>query len=210
MDYNVTVTQAKSVAGRVESYIGALRSGTVFTPAELVNEDLGSPSAVRQTLHRLAAGGAIRRLSKGYYDIPKTNPRIGRLSPTRDAIVAAIARKTGARIEKPELDAANALGLSDQVVARPAYRTDMTNRRHVTIGGQTIDLMPTGPRSLRRSDHVAEQVIDALKAIGRRYVDDAHIEALRKAIATPEIRQELRQRAKRAPQWISALVRRIT
>ena len=198
-----------SAASRVASHIGKLRPGTVFTPAELVNSDLGSPTAIRKTLARLVQAGTIRRLSKGYYDIPKVNLRMGRLSPTREAIVAAIELKTGAKIERPTLDAANVLGLSDQVVAHPAYRTNLSNRRRIKIGGQTIDLMPTSPRSLRRDSHITEQIIDALKALGPHDVTERHIETLRRVVNTTELRDALQQRAKRAPQWIASLARRI-
>jgi Family of unknown function (DUF6088) len=199
-----------STASRIGAYLARLAPGTVFTPAELVNKNLGSAAAVRQTLRRLAESGTIRRLSTGYYDLPKTSAKIGVLSPTREAIVDAISRKTGARIEKPPLDAANALGLTDQVVARPAYRTNLTNRRHITIGGQTIDLMPTGPRSLRRDDDITEQIIDALKALGPRHVEERHLQKLRKLVNTPKLREALRSRVKRAPQWIASIVARIT
>ncbi len=200
---------ATSAASRIAAHIEMLRPGTVFTPAELVNNDLGSPTAVRQTLARLVHAGTIRRLSKGYYDLPKVSQRIGPLSATREAIVSAIERKTGAKIERPALDAANVLGLSDQVVARPAYRTNLSNRRRIQIGGQTIDLMRTSPRSLRRDSHVTEQIIDALKAIGPHDVTERHIETLRRVANTPALREALQQRAKRAPQWIASFVRRI-
>ncbi|HEV3086260.1 MAG TPA: DUF6088 family protein [Candidatus Elarobacter sp.] len=199
-----------SAAAKIGAYIGRLTPGTVFTPAELVSKNLGTPTTVRQTLRRLAAKGTIRRLSTGYYDVPKTSAKIGVLSPTRDAIISAIARKTGAKIEKPQLDAANALGLTDQVVARPAYRTDLTNRRRITIGGQTVDLMPTGPRSLGRDDDVTEQIIDALKALGPRHIEERHLQKLQEIVDTPELRKSLRNRAKRAPQWIASVVARIT
>jgi Family of unknown function (DUF6088) len=200
---------ATSAASRIASYIETLRPGTVFTPAELVNNDLGSPTTVRQTLARLVRGGTIRRLSKGYYDLPKVSRRIGPLSPTREAIVTAIERKTGAKIERPTLDAANVLGLSDQVVAHPAYRTNLSNRRRIEIGGQTIELMRTSPSSLRRDSHVTEQIIDALKALGPHDVTERHIETLRRVVTTRALREALQQRAKRAPQWIAAIVRRI-
>jgi|ERR1700736_447498 len=200
---------ATSAASRIASHIETLRPGTVFTPAELVNNDLGSPTAVRQTLARLVRAGTIRRLSKGYYDLPKVNQRIGPLRPTREAIVTAIERKTGAKIERPALDAANVLGLSDQVVAHPAYRTNLSNRRRIEIGGQTIELMRTSPRSLRRDSHVTEQIIDALKALGPHDVTESHIETLRRVVTTRALREALQQRAKRAPQWIASVVRRI-
>ncbi len=50
----------------------------------------------------MAADGSIRRLSKGYYDVPRTNPQIGVLSPTPQAIIAAHIKKTGATIERPD------------------------------------------------------------------------------------------------------------
>jgi len=199
-----------SAATRIAAHIETLRPGTVFTPSELVNADLGSPDAVRKTLARLAQAGTIRRLSKGYYDVPKVSLRIGRLSPTREAIVTAIERKTGAKIERPALDAANVLGLSDQIVAHPAYRTNLSNRRRIKIGGQTIDLMPTSPRSLRRDSHITEQIIDALKALGPHDVTERHIEMLQRVVNTQELRDALQRRAKRAPQWIASVARRIS
>lgn len=101
------------------------RPGAVFTPAELVQARIGPEQAVRQALSRFASNGTIRRIAKGYYDVPRVNARIGPLSPTPEAIVAAHARKTGAIIERPAIDAANSLGLSTQVTARPVYRTNL-------------------------------------------------------------------------------------
>src|ERR1700722_5732876 len=114
-----------SAAEAVRRYIRRLESGSVFTPAELVQKRLGTYPGVRSALERLVATGSIRRLSKGYYDVPRTNPRIGLLSPTPEAIIAAHARKTGGTIERPALDAANKLGLTTQVTARPVYRTNL-------------------------------------------------------------------------------------
>ncbi|MHB8139962.1 MAG: DUF6088 family protein [Vulcanimicrobiaceae bacterium] len=138
---------AKTAADAVRRYLKRLEPGTVFTPAELVHARLGSEDAVRQALRRLASAGDVRRLSKGYYDVPRVNPRIGVLSPTPEAIIAAHERKTGATIERPEVDAANKLGLTTQVVARPVYRTNLFPR-DLNIGGQCIRLRTAGPRSL--------------------------------------------------------------
>ena len=41
------------------------------------------------TLHRLAKKATLRRLARGLYDYPRTDPHLGPLSPTTDAIVKA-------------------------------------------------------------------------------------------------------------------------
>ena len=199
----------KTAAEAVRQYVRRLQPGTVFTPAELVHERLGSDRAVRETLRRMAADGAVRRLSKGYYDVPKTNPRIGILSPTPEAIIAAHERKTGATIERPEADAANRLGLTTQVVARPVYRTNLFPRE-LNIGGQRIRLRTAGPRSLAgKADDPAELVIDALQAIGRAHITDVEIVKLREFVQEHNLGKNLRKRARRAPSWMLPVIDKI-
>ena len=200
---------AKTTAEAVRRYVRRLQPGTVFTPAELIHERLGSDRAVRETLRRMVADGALRRLSKGYYDVPKINPRIGVLSPTPEAIIAAHARKTGATIERPELDAANRLGLTTQVVARPVYRTNLFPR-DLNIGGQRIKLRTAGPRALAgKADDPAELVIDALQAIGRVHITDVEIAKLREFVQEHNLAKKLRQYARRAPSWMLPIIDKI-
>jgi len=196
---------AQTVAEAVRRYVRKLQRGTVFTPAELVRDRIGSDRAIRETLRRLAADGTIRRLSKGYYDVPRVNARIGVLSPTPEAIIAAHARKTGATIERPELDAANRLGLTTQVVARPIYRTNLFPRE-LKIGGQTIRLQTAGPRSLARDANPAELVIDALQAIGKAHTTEREVAKLREFVHEYGLEKKLRQRSRRAPSWMLPII----
>jgi hypothetical protein len=196
---------AKTVAGGVRRYVRRLKPGTVFTPADLVRDRIGSDRAVREALRRMAADGTIRRLSKGYYDVPRVNPRIGVLSPTPEAIIAAHQRKTGATIERPEIDAANKLGLTTQVVAHPIYRTNLFPRE-LNIGGQTIRLQTSGPRSLARDANPAELVIDALQAIGKAHITEREIAKVREFVREHGLEKRLRQRARRAPSWMLPII----
>lgn len=195
----------KTVAEAVRRHVRRFEPGTVFTPAELVHQRLGSDRAVRETLRRMAADGAIRRLSKGYYDVPKTIPQIGVLRPTPEAIIAAHARKTGATIERPGLEAANRLALTNQVVARPIYRTNLFPRE-LNIGGQRIRLRTAGPRSLARDGDPAELIIDALQAMGKPNITDVEIAKLRTFVRERGLARRLRQRARRAPSWMLPLI----
>jgi Family of unknown function (DUF6088) len=199
---------AKTVAAAVRLHVRQLQPGTVFTPAELVRQRLGTDRAVREALRRMATGGAIRRLSKGYYDVPRVNSRIGVLSPTPEAIIAAHARKTGATIERPKIDAANRLGLTTQVVARPVYRTNAFPR-DLNIGGQRIKLRTAGPRSLTRDADPAELVIDALQAIGKSHITEVEIAKLRTFVREHDLTKKLRQRTGRAPSWMLPLIDQI-
>jgi len=194
-----------TTAEAVRRYVRRLEPGTVFTPAELVRDRIGSDRAIRETLRRLAADGRIRRLSKGYYDVPRVNARIGVLRPTPEAIIAAHARKTGATIERPELDAANRLGLTTQVVARPIYRTNLFPRE-LKIGGQTIRLQTAGPRSLARDRNPAELVIDALQAIGKAHITEREVAKVREFVHEHGLEKKLRQRARRAPSWMLPII----
>lgn len=191
----------RSAAESVRRYIKHLQPGTVFTPAELVQERMGSEQAVRQTLRRLASDGAIRRIAKGYYDVPRSSPRIGPLSPTPEAIVAAHARKTGGIIERPEIEAANKLGLTTQVAAQPVYRTNLFPRE-LNIAGQRIQLRTAGPRSLARDADPAELVIDALRAVGKQRVTASEIATLRQFVREHDLAKKLKLRARRAPSWM--------
>ena len=191
----------KTTAEAVRRYVRRLKPGTVFTPAELLHERVGSERAVRETLRRLASDGTIRRIAKGYYDVPRTNPRIGTLSPTPEAIVAAHARKTGGIIERPEIEAANKLGLTTQVVAKPIYRTNLFPRE-LKIAGQRIRLRTSGPRSLARDADPAELVIDALQALGKHRITSKEISTLRHFVHQHALAKKLKRRAQRVPAWM--------
>lgn len=97
--------------------------GKVFTPKDFL--DLGSRDAADQSLSRLAKAGEIQRLGRGLYHYPLINERLGiSLSPDLDEIAEALARQTGSKVVPSGAVAANRLGLSTQVPAKPVYLTD--------------------------------------------------------------------------------------
>lgn len=55
--------------------IKAREDGWVFSPIDFV--DLGSRDAVDKALSRMAAGGTIRRVARGLYDVPGQHPIVG-------------------------------------------------------------------------------------------------------------------------------------
>jgi len=75
--------------------------GWVFTPAHF--SDLGSRDAVASALKRNRESGLIRQLARGLYDYPRTDPKLGKLSPSPDAVAKALAGRDAVRLQPSAL-----------------------------------------------------------------------------------------------------------
>ena len=159
------------------------------------------------TLHRLAKKATLRHLARGLYDYPRTDPDLGPLSPTTDAIVKALKGRDRILLQPSEGYAANLLGLSDQVPMKIVFLTDGPARR-VQFGKQVILLKHTTPRALATAGRVSELVIQALRHIGQRHVADAIVARLKKRLSDDDRKQLLRD-IRYAPAWIAAILRRV-
>ncbi len=157
--------------------------GSVYSPSDFA--DLGSRAAVDQALSRLTKGGTLRRLDRGTYDFPKMSARVGVRSP----------------------DAAHALGLSDQVPARPVYYTDAPTRT-VQAGTRQVMLRHAGPRSLHKAGTISGDVHHALRFIGRDEIDDRVIDHLRKSL-TDRDKRTLSSDITGFPAWVQDVMRRV-
>lgn len=180
--------------------------GKVFTPKDFL--DLGSRDAVDQSLSRLVKSGEIQRLGRGLYHYPRMNERLGiPLGPDLDEIAEALARQTGSRVVPSGAVAANRLGLSTQVPAKPVYLTD-GRTREVRIGSTTFQLRHAAPKELPVGCRTSAMVFQALRHLGLAAVDDQVVVQLRHALS-PEQRQELLRDARYTTDWIAAIVRQI-
>jgi len=180
--------------------------GAVYVSKDFL--DLGNRAAVDQALSRLVKAGAIRRLGRGLFDYPRTNPRLGgELSPAPDLVAEAVARKRGGRISPSGAHAANALGLSTQVPGRTVYVTDAPGGS-VKVGRQTIAFKRVTPKRVAAKHRVSGAVFEALKHLGRDSVDDAVIKHLRTTLSA-EDKKILLKESRYAAGWISDLVKRV-
>src|SRR5579864_3820471 len=103
------------------------RGKRVFSPADF--HDLGSRSAIYKALSRLADSGDLRRVGRGLYDLPQQNAFLGRASPpSLDAVVNGISRRDGVSVMPDHIVAANALGLTTAVPAKPVFLTSGSER----------------------------------------------------------------------------------
>lgn len=180
--------------------------GKVFTPKDFL--DLGSREAVDQALSRLARGDSIQRLGRGLYCYPQINKRLGiAVPPDVDEIADALARQTGSRIAPSGAMAANRLGLSTQVPAKPVYLTDGRSR-NVRVGNFVIVVKHVPPKELPVGSRTSATVLQALRHLGKDAIDATVIRRIRAAL-TSKHRSRLLQDARYTTDWIADAVRRI-
>lgn len=187
-----------SLADRILKRVRARGRGSVFTPSDFL--DLGSRSNVDQTLSRLVARNHLRKLARGLYDYPRLSSRLGALSPTPDQIAKALA--SDASIQVPGSVAANQLGLTTQVTAKPIYLTDGPARK-ATVGRQTIVLKHVN--RLPAAGKPAGSVYQALHWLGPNGATSDVVNKLRRQLA-PATKRDLARIAAKVPAWMRPML----
>lgn len=196
---------SQSVDQMILSRIQSKGRGYVFTPSHFL--DLGSRAAVDKALSRACRTGTIRKLARGLYDYPRSDPELGLLTPSPDAVARALQDRDATRLQPSGAHAANMLGLSEQVPVRAVYLTDGSARR-VRIGRREILLKHTTPRQMATAGRISGTVIQALRWLGQRNVDDRTVERLRRRLSDDD-RRQLRKDLHLAPAWIADVMRSI-
>lgn len=198
----MTTTVQDDILSRIHSQ----GRGKVFIPKDFL--DLGSRDAADQSLSRLVRNGDILRLGRGLYHYPRMNDRLGiPLGPDLDDIADALARQTGSQVVPSGAVAANRLGLSTQVPAKPVYLSDGRTRQ-VKIGNTTIQIRHAAPKELPVGSRTSAMVFQALRHLGQAAVDDKVIGQIRRALSADQ-RRGLLQDARYTTDWIAAVVRQI-
>jgi hypothetical protein len=198
---NVAHPIAEKVLARLGSRQGAAVSAQDFL-------DLGARSAVDQALSRLVRQGAIRRVRRGLYELP----RMGRLlneamvqSP--DDLAQAWAGMNGLRVVPSGAQAANLLGLSTQVPAKTVYYTNGRTRM-LTLGPYSIKLLNRGPKTMDVGGQMAPLVFQALRHLGRSGVTPDAIDRLRLALSRTD-KRELKDNLRYTTAWMIPVIEQI-
>jgi len=158
-------------------------------------------------LQRLVARSALRRLSRGWYDKPRIDDRLGPLWPSVESVVKALVGKDKSRVQPAGLYAANLLGLSEQVPAKIVLLTDGTGRS-VKIGPMQLQLKRTSPRNMAAAGRLSGLVIQALKSLGAQHITSEHLETLRARLPAAE-RARLLDDLALAPGWMQPMLREL-
>jgi hypothetical protein len=170
--------------------------------------DVGSRAAVDLALFRLLESDVVRRIGRGLYHVPRMNPRLGiALAPGMDEIARALARRTGSRIVPSGAVAANSLGLSTQVPAKPVYLTD-GRTRPVRVGNSVILLKHAPPKDLPLGSPMVAMVCQALLHMGREGVTPETVARLRRRFSADDRRRLLKE-THHGTDWVAAAVRKV-
>ena len=181
-------------------------AGSVFAPNKFL--DLGNRSAVGVVLHRLVKAGKIRRIRRGLYDLPRSNPIIGQTAPDIMATVRALMDGSHAQWQFTGAYAANALGLSDQVPAKVIILTDGVPRR-VALGKLVLVFRRAAPRNLLGAGQRAGLVIQALRHLKGSPDMSKHIARLKKDLDA-RTKKDLATLTPKLPAWMHPLAQQIT
>lgn len=196
----------QTVANKVFSTIAGHGRGWVFTPTHF--NALGGRSAVANALTRLKQDGTIRQLATGLYDYPRRDAQLGLLSPSVDAIAAALQVRYASRLQPSGGYAANILGLTTQVPMKVSFLTDGPAKK-ITIGKMVITLTKTTSRNMAAAGKMSGTVIQALRWIGKRHVDDGVVAKLRRTLDAKDVAQ-LAKDIGYAPIWIADIIRQLS
>lgn len=195
-----------SVTGQILQRIKRAKPEQVFTRSDFL--DLGSTHTVGMALHRLVKAGTLRRITRGLFDVPRTHPLLGKVSPRSDEVAAAIARRDGIRIQEGGASAANSLGMTEQVPAKIIYDTDGRSRKVRWGAHGLIEFKHRSTRKMAGAGRVTGVVISALANIGKVHVTEHRLLRLRRELK-PEHKNQLITDLALAPVWMHKHIRYI-
>ncbi|MCK4645149.1 MAG: hypothetical protein KAU46_02760 [Candidatus Aminicenantes bacterium] len=197
----------QSLRNQILARVRGKGRGCVFSSKDFL--DLGNRNPVDKTLSRLFAQGIIRRVTTGIYDFPREDEELGgRLSPDIQQVAQAIARKNGVSIQPSGALAANLLGLSTQVPAKIVYLTNGKSRT-VKINNRILIFKRVKPREMRPGNEISILVTQALRFLGKGWIEKNIIYHLRQQLSDAD-RKKLLKDARYMEDWIWEVVQRIT
>jgi hypothetical protein len=197
---------AQSTENKVISRIRGTGRGWAFSPHDFL--DLGERSTIDSALHRLAQQGQVRRIIRGIYDYPRSSNLLKRqLSPDIDKVAHALARKFRWRIQPSGSTALNILGLSPQVPARVAYRSDGPDRSY-KIGNTCLAFKHTALKEAGFKLRESGLIVQALRSLGQERVTPEVVTKIRSWLP-PALRSKLLADAKTATGWVYSTIQRI-
>ena len=182
----------------------------VWTASDFLG--LGSRNAIDLALSRMYAADAVRRITRGLYDLPQPNRLTGKLTnPDPYRVIDALARRDLTRMLIDGLTAANDLGFTTAVPARIIVHTD-ARLRPIKLGNQTITFKLTTPAKLYWAGRPAMRVVQALYWL-RDMLDrdrDQIIKRLVTVLDDPNqgalIVADLRKGIRTLPDWMQKLL----
>jgi hypothetical protein len=194
----------QSIDDKIYIKIKRAKRGSLFFAEDFLSS--GTAKAISKALERLEKKGDIARVARGIYSRPDSDPILGPLKPTAEAIAKAIRKRDKARIIPTGSMALNTLGLSTQVPVNVVYLTDGSARK-IDLGNRRIIFKKTTPKNLATIGKISSLVIQALKEIGKDNITERETEIILGHLKN-EDKYRLEHDIKLAPEWIRIIMRK--
>jgi len=149
--------------------VQSLPEGSVLSPKEFLH--LGSRAAVDQAFSRLAKAGKLLRVARDTYAAP-VRSRFGTRPPAPEKIIKALAERDGEIVVPHGANAANALGLTQQVPIREVYLTSGRSRT-LTLGRSQVTVKHAPRWMLALGARQAGTAVRALAWMGREHAEES-------------------------------------
>ena len=197
--------QKKDYTQKLRERIAKASDGALFVMLDFA--DIAPNNAANRIVMRLVGEGLLRTVIRGVYQKPKINKFLGECEePSSDAVAHALARKSGWTISPTGDTALNLLGLSTQVPANWCY---LSNGPYKTYGygAGKIRFMHTANRMIQSLSDDSSLVVQALRALGEPYMDEA-VTARLSAMFSARRWAKIEAETRNVPDWIhTAIVR---
>lgn len=148
-----------NISKAIREKISGIEPGTIFGLKDLL--PLENPQAVTLELSRLSKKGAIERLTKGKYFVPKAS-RFGKLRPSEWQILDQVIKENGGYFAG--LVALNRIGVTTQIPSQVTIRGARSTRQ-LKIGNLTINIYRQGNRGATYQQSTLTDIIEAARLI---------------------------------------------
>ena len=170
--------------------------------------DLGSRLAVSQALSRMEKAGLLVSPLRGYYCRPRISKLLDEhLPPDYERLAEAIARNEGWSIIPCGDILLNEMGLSTQVPVVWSYVSSGPYRTY-DAQGTVISFKHTANREMFCLSPMSAKVVQALKTLGVRHVDDRVLERLREKLSVKDLKIVLSETS-HVTSWIYEAIRKL-
>jgi len=132
---------------------------------------------------------------------------LGLLSPSAQNIARAAASKRVNKVISSGATAANKLGLSTQIAAKPTFVTNEATRKK-KIGGQTVVFKRTKVPVIENISDLANLTLQALVHLGKKNIDEPTIIRCANVLTKRDIKK-LMAHLDQTPSWLADAIHRI-
>jgi hypothetical protein len=183
-----------STFSKVESRLNHLQRGKPFSIERFYT--LGTVSAVQKAMSRMAQGGVIERVSKGYYVRPKPLKAMPSIKMTTSAkeLAAVWAKDHGYTLVPQGLEAAHRLGLQQQAPMKVVYWSSGPSREF-RIGNEVVEVKHRADRALLWPNKPEGSLLRGLLVLSPNEVADSEVMLAfkRLSLAKPEALQAIKK-----------------